>query len=581
MNSLIPIFIFLLLLNSCFEKETDTPKTTSPVPTNCDSGGFFVDSVSGSDSNAGTTSCVPFKTISKLQSSITNGTTAYLKRGSSWNESLSFANSNITITAYGSGSLPVFFGDEAISSWTNEGGNIYSKIMTLGTGEGLGNISKDGSMLSFVAWNSDFTTTLGAAANDSFSYNNSAKTLYIKSTNDPSSFSYRYSKLMTGISVSSASNVNISYIKVKGYSFHGVEFKNCTNCNISNSELTQIGGATIGSLYAGNGVEYGSTSSSGTASSLTISEIFDSCFSPQTYSSNQTITGITIKDSTLSKCGFAGVEISVLSNGGTTGSTISNTTVENVTISDCGKGWSGRRYNTEGHGIRVQADNTAGVITNTQIKRVTVSNSAGDGIKVNGDTSTTTIHRAKIYNGSGYGINFLDTVKTTPKLVLTSSLIHNNSNYGLTFNCPSCQGLNIYQNTFYKNTTINLAIFGQSNEAIIKNNIFHSDGAMTDVFVNSTLVGGNVNYNCYEDGTNMIGYNSSTYSTVTAFNGAQSFEANGTGAGNINMTNPSSGAFTLLTTSSCKTLGDNTVSVTEDYFGSTFSNPPSSGAHQF
>ena len=85
MNSLVSLFILLLIFTSCSVEEGN------PVSTGVDSvsssEGFYVDSVSGSDSNSGTTSCVPFKTISKLQSSLTNGSTVYLKRGSSWNES--------------------------------------------------------------------------------------------------------------------------------------------------------------------------------------------------------------------------------------------------------------------------------------------------------------------------------------------------------------------------------------------------------------------------------------------------------------------------------------------------------------
>lgn len=565
----------LFLLTSCSRPGLE-------VINSCISNGYYVDATSGNDSSIGTSSCSPWKTLNKVENStFTSEATIYLKRGESWNEGFVFPGSNLSISAYGSGELPIVNGSEEISSWVSEGSSIFSFQTSLASGEGLGNISSNDNILSFLAWSTDFSTTLASASMDSYTYNNSTGKLYVKVSTDPSGNGYRYSKIYRGFSADSLTNINISNVEVLQFSLHGIEFKNCTNCNATNVVVTNTGGATIGALYAGNGIEYGNSSSNGTIDNATISNIFDSCFSPQTFSNSQVISSISFKNSTVSKCGFAGIEISVLSNGGSTGSSISGVSVSNVSISDTGSGWSGRRYGTEGYGIRVQADSGAGSISGTTIDQVSISGSIGDGIKINGNTGETTISKSKIYSGSLVGLNFIEATSTTPKLILNTTLIYNNGNYGLSYNCPNCAGLNLYHNTFYDNSAINIAIFNQSNEGLIKNNIFYSSSAMTHLFVNSTLTGADIDYNCYNDTTNMFGYNGSTYSSVTALNGALAFEVNGIGNGTVNLTDAVGSDFSLTSSSACRSLGVTGLSISTDISGNSFSSPPSSGAYEY
>ncbi|MCP4912931.1 MAG: hypothetical protein GY909_07410 [Oligoflexia bacterium] len=580
-HALFYIISSLLLISACNEEKSSAPENSSGE-TSCLTSGYYVSSNSGDDSNSGTSPCSPWKSLSKVSGfSFSGSTTIYLKRGETWNEKLVIPTDNLSISAYGSGSLPIISGSVAAGPWNNEGGGIYSYAASIDASEGLGNISKDGTMMSFVEWDTDHSTTLGGASDDSYTYDDSTDTVYIKVVTDPASNTFEISSIFTGIEAENKSNVSVSNLNITRFSLHGINFKNCVNCDVTNVTISQTGGADLGPFYAGNGIEYGNTSSSGTVDSVTVSEIFDSCLSPQTFDNSQTLTNITFKNSTLTKCGFAGVEISILSNGGTTGSTMSGISVENIIISDTGKGWSGRRYGTEGHGIRIQADSGAGTISDTLVTRTQISNAAGDGIKVLGDTGISTVSRSKINGNDGIGVNFSEATSSTPKLNLYSSLIHNNSNYGVSFNCPSCQGFDIYHNTFYDNTTINLAIFAQSNSANLKNNVFYSSSAMTHFFVNSTLASADVDTNCYNDSTNLFGYNSATYSTVSAFNASTSFEAGGIGNGIVGLTNPATEDFTLTSASDCKSLGSTGTGVTLDYSGSTFSSPPSSGAYQF
>ena len=78
---------------------------------------YYVDSVSGRDTNSGTNSNEPFKTLTRLQGiALEPGDQVLLKKGSTWTETL-FVNgsgnssSPIVVKAYGSGSDPVIDGN--------------------------------------------------------------------------------------------------------------------------------------------------------------------------------------------------------------------------------------------------------------------------------------------------------------------------------------------------------------------------------------------------------------------------------------------------------------------------------------
>jgi hypothetical protein len=104
---------------------------------------------------------------------------------------------------------------------------------------------------------------------------------------------------------------------------------------------------------------------------------------------------------------------------------------------------------------------------------------------------------------------------------------------------------------------------------------------MTHFYVETALVGGVVNNNCYSNQTNMFGYSGSAYSTVADFTTATSFEANGYGGSGVNLTNPGIEIFTLQAISQCRTLGASDLGVTQDYVFYNYALPPSSGAYQY
>ena len=91
---------------------------------------YYVSSSSGSDTNIGTSSSAPRKTLAGL-SGKKNGNTILLKRGDIFFESIS-GFSNCTLGAYGSGDKPVLCGFTILrskSSWSQESAGIWKLDM--------------------------------------------------------------------------------------------------------------------------------------------------------------------------------------------------------------------------------------------------------------------------------------------------------------------------------------------------------------------------------------------------------------------------------------------------------------------
>jgi hypothetical protein len=606
MNILTLILISILLVSCGGSSSTDnngTPNdnqpqdsttTEDPGPVNVNSTTYYIDASSGDDNNPGSIE-QPWKTLSKIKGVLGPDVQILLKRDETWFESLEITQSGtastpILIADYGNGSLPVLDGSIEVAGWTDQGSGIYSKQINLNSSELLGNLSKDGVMLTPLGWNLDWPTTFSGAAHDRFSFDNSTDTIYLKSSTVPTAHTYRASARARGVYSNNQNYITARNLRVTRFSLHGVEFNNCTGCSVTDSIIAKTGGAALASnpasppdyIYAGNGVEFGSSTTDSSALRLSISEIFDSGITAQTYTGNQHLSGILIADSVIEKCGFAGLEISVLSNGGSTGSSLKNLSAEQLSITATGQGWSGRRYPTEGHGIRIGADNGAGSMESISIKQSVINNSIGSGVKIFGECSVIKLSRLRINNNIDYGIEIADNLTTNIRVELSSSLIYDNGNYGFSFNSPNADGFSLIHNTFYNNTTINLAIFGQAGNIDIRNNLFYSSAPMAHFFSNSILSQSIADYNCYNDQLNMFGYNGSAYSSVTSFNTAHGHEEHGIGDGIIGMSNPGGNDFTLTNPSTCKNSGTAGTGVTVDFQGNSFLlSSPSSGAYQF
>ena len=95
-------------------------------------------SATGNDLADGLTPSAPWRTIDKVNTAFSSfpvGSTVFFNRGDTFYGTLKITKSGtsgnpITISAYGTGSKPIITGFTTITGWTNEGGGIYSKIIT-------------------------------------------------------------------------------------------------------------------------------------------------------------------------------------------------------------------------------------------------------------------------------------------------------------------------------------------------------------------------------------------------------------------------------------------------------------------
>ena len=552
---------------------------------------LFVDSVSGNDANDGLTESTAWSSIDKVNSfALTAGDTVRFKKGAVFSGGLELtasgnSDNQITFDAYGSGANPVFLGSRTETGWASAGNSIYQKMISYTPGKtGAGIVLEDGAPLTFKEWNSDASTSLGAT-NGVFTYDPedlSTGVIYIRCTDsaDPSTHTIDAGYYLIGVHSQGVSHIAINNIDFMNYSCHGVSLRNSHNITVKGCSAKNTGGAVLtlspSLLYGGNGFEFTLNSSDCTVTDSSAVNIFDSGFSPQVFESGTTTRNVKFENCIADKCGFAGIEISVLSYNGSSGEKIENVTVSGCAVTDCGKGWSGRRYGTEGYGVRVKADTGAGTMTGISITRTKVSGCAGSGIFIAGETGTVDVSRASISGNSVNGITcFDDQANATLRLRLTASCIYNNNGSvkGISYAVNNGNGFEIVNNTFYGNTYA-LWMENCGGPAILKNNIFYSSG---DVYLYTAgIVSGlNSDYNCfYEHGGNIIGWGGTAYSTMAAYKSGSSKDANSIGS-DPNFVSISD--FQLQSGSPCENSGV-AAGVIVDYEGNPYGATPSRGA---
>lgn len=110
---------------------------------------FYVDNTNGNDANPGT-EAQPWKTLAKVESSLTDGASLYFKRGETWttkgtadaNTMLYITQTGVTLTAYGVGALPIISGGGTVRNGikfpSGATGNTTSFLRIYNCGGGTG-----------------------------------------------------------------------------------------------------------------------------------------------------------------------------------------------------------------------------------------------------------------------------------------------------------------------------------------------------------------------------------------------------------------------------------------------------------
>ena len=92
---------------------------------------YYIDSVSGNDITGNGSITLPWKTIAKVQSFLSNGKSVGLKRGSHWREmfdNTSNQYTHLTLAAYGTGAKPIIDASNIITGTDAWGGGWISYV---------------------------------------------------------------------------------------------------------------------------------------------------------------------------------------------------------------------------------------------------------------------------------------------------------------------------------------------------------------------------------------------------------------------------------------------------------------------
>lgn len=583
------IVIFISVLFSCGSGGGD-PSGAGRV--------FYVDSAAGSDLNDGQSEGTAWASIAKVNAEeFQPGDTICFKRGLTYEGGIELAwsgsvNSPITIDAYGAGPKPVFLGSRVETGWSFSGGSIYQKEISYTPGKnGAGVVLEDGVPLAFREWNIDAPTSLGAESGV-FTYDPrdlSSSVVYVRCSDsgNPSAHEMAVAYYLIGVHSLGVSHIVIMNIQFKNYSLHGVSLRNSHHITVSECVAENIGGAALtvspSVIYAGNGYEFTLNSTDCVVENSFALNIFDSGFSPQVFESNAAIKNVAFVNCIADRCGFAGIEVSVLNYGGSSNESIEDIRIESCMVKNSGTGWSGVRYGTEGHGIRVKADDGAGTISGVSIAQTEVRDCAGSGMYIGGEAGTVDVSRARI-SGNQYGIQCagLSGVSTL-KLRLTSSLLVNHvasESYGIVYNVATGSNFEIVNNTFCNNS---LSLFlGPCGTGIriLRNNVFYSNSTLQAYVYCATSPEMQSDYNCFfAHGGNIIAWNSSVYTALTGFSGATGYDSNSVDSDPLFVDPSSNWHLKTSPMSPCKNSGVSS-GVTIDYDGNAYNSPPSRGAYR-
>jgi hypothetical protein len=591
MNGKILCFCILMILFSIVSCDSSKTNQNPDDSTNIQQRIFYVDSINGNDSNSGLAESLAWQTIAKVNSfDLQPGDTVMFRKGLTYFGGLAITHSGtnnapITFDAYGSGDLPVLSGAEEVTDWVDLGSSIYSKTNTYTPGlTGAGIVLEDGTPLKFRTWNTDPATSLGTDTGvftyDPQDLNSSVIYIRCSDSGDPGS------RITAGYYLSGFHTVNQSYLTFNNlvfehFSLHGGSFKHCNNITIRNCTAKEIGGAALSAspvILAGNGFEFTLNSRNCSIYDSRAIDIFDSGFSPQVFESDTHLSDIRFENCTAERCGFAGIEISVLNYSGSGNESIENVDVVNCNVSQCGTGWSGIRMGTEGYGIRIKADDETGAISGVNIEGTIVRDCENSGIYIGGESGTVYITRSKVFDNLGSGINCAGISDINSiKLKVTASIIYNQNN-GILYDVIDGNGFEIINNTFCDNS-IAVAVYNCGGTGVLKNNIFYSSNTgHTHLYAANGISGGVSDYNCYyEHGGNIIGWMTNAYTTVSDFNSATALDGNSLSSDPVFV---SASDKHLQASSLCKDSGT-PAGVSVDYDENAYNiASPSRGAYQ-
>jgi len=473
-----------------------------------------------------------FKTIAQVNAaSPAAGSSILFNKGNEWREKLTVPTSGsdgspITFGAYGSGNDPIINGADLVTTWSDEGSNVWSA--TLATGPNI--VFFDGTK-----------GTNDVTPDTDYDWYYDSNTLYIYSTYDPDT-AYTDPGIETakrdGFRLDNKDYITIQNLHMTHADWHGIKLQNgasnviidtCTidYCRVDGICCNDSDGPAIDSV---------------TIQNCTVSYCDETGVSVGQYATNWTIYNNNVQ-----YCDESGVNsasgIGVWGNNATSGGhIIQNNIVKN--------NW---------HGIHIDQ-----VATSCTLRYNWVESNNNEGIfmeKVVGDEVYYNISINNAANGIG-----LKGVAGDPcnEQKIYNNLCYGNGNYNI---CVGGNGANSVCNNIIKNNICDNATYLE---------LCARDGGEND----GTNGSGNVyEYNCFgTEYTDFIRWGATDYSTYDTWETAYSGSTYSVESDPL-MTDPANDNFKLNPHSPCVNAGTD-VSLTEDYEGLKIRHAPDIGAYE-
>jgi hypothetical protein len=249
---------------------TLAPSTTTTLPSSLHA--YYVDATLGNDSNDGTSTSRPWKSLAKVHNTTFQpGDTILFKRGEVWRDNNLYidkgagtAGAPITFGAYGTGAKPEINGGvdlSASAAWTQNSGNTWRTANSITQPQHdymneIGNVLfNDGQSIGVQK-----TSVGGCSKQGDYFYDQATGYLYLYSAGNPSG---SYSKIeaargFMGLCLTGTGRNYFTFqnLKFKNWGYHGgiLGSENSTNFIVEYCDFDWNGGAAEGGARDGNGI---------------------------------------------------------------------------------------------------------------------------------------------------------------------------------------------------------------------------------------------------------------------------------------------------------------------------------------
>jgi parallel beta-helix repeat protein len=404
---------------------------------------YYVDSAAGKDTNSGTSSSAPWKTLAKVSShSYSAGDQILLKSGSTWREQISVRSSGasgkpIVFGAYGSGSPPLINGADLVTSWSGYSGNIYRASI----GWTPSHVWYNGTLLTKVSGISSMTSA------QKWYYSSGSLYIWATGNANPSGHSVEADRRTRAIDISSHSYITINGVSMKNSTSSLVAAWNAGHITVQNSAMKNAWMA----IYV-------------TATSPNL--VVDHC----TFAVDP---------------GYVGRDFVMVSSTAADGPIVSNNVVGDIHglvaiyFNDVNNAQAYKNTIT-GSGSGIEIGGTSRSVSGGLIHDNAIFNSDhrlvdGESIKLRGNPGFSSSARV-YYNyikGGSYTYDGIGGWYSSNSLVY-GNIITNCAQYGIQFTQQSHNNV-FYNNTIYKNTIAGIALYTQGS-ALVRNNIIQMSG---------------------------------------------------------------------------------------------------------